>query len=235
MTLSTPPESAGVMPRRLQLFDHLVGLFPPGTLIDLGAGHGMFSLRAAQAGWTVTAIDARPDRFPHDSTVNWVTDDVRQIDLSGYDLIACLGLLYHLTPQDQVSLLRRASGTPIVIDTHVANGKTTHPLSEPVVVGGYEGSWYREPGELTSSWGNERSFWPTPESLYRLLGDCGYPVVVAAQPWVKPDRTFFLALPAGYKQSKSGPTAAAVRHHVRLWSARTMRQVASRTKKRVSG
>ena len=197
-------QGGGVLPRRFEIFDQMLALFPGGRLIDLGAGHGMFAQRAAKAGWVVTAVDARPDRFPKDSSVKWLTQDVRLVDLSPYDVIACLGLFYHLTPEDQVSLLRRAGGKPIIIDTHVDNGLSTHPLSERMVVHGYEGSWYREPGELTSSWGNRHSFWPTPESLYQMLRECGYPVVVSAQPWVKPDRTFFLALPANFVPSRPG-------------------------------
>jgi hypothetical protein len=205
MAMSTQGfQGGGVLPRRFEVFDQMLALFPRGRLVDLGAGHGMFSQRAAEAGWDVTAVDARPDRFPKDSSVTWLTEDVRQVDLNGYDVIACLGLFYHLTPADQVALLRRAAGRPIIIDTHVDNGLNTHSLSERIVIDGYEGSWYREPGELTSSWGNERSFWPTPASLYRMLSDCGYPVVVSAQPWVKPDRTFFLALPANFVPARPG-------------------------------
>ena len=231
----TPSQGGGVLPRRFELFDQLLGLFPPGAVVDLGAGHGMFSLRAAQAGWSVTAVDARPDRFPRDSSVKWLTQDVRKVDLGPYDVIACLGLFYHLTPKDQVSLLRRAAGKPIIIDTHVANEQNTHRLSERVTVDGYEGSWYREPGELTSSWGNRRSFWPTPESLYRMLKHCGYPVIMATQPWVKADRTFFLALPPGYVSSRPGrfkvirkveKPARTLAHYARHLAGRAKRRLA---------
>jgi hypothetical protein len=164
----------------------------------------------------------------------WLTQDVRKIDLSAFDVIACLGLFYHLTPEDQVSLLRRAAGTPIIIDTHVDNGQSTHSLSERVTVDGYEGSWYREPGEVTSSWGNRRSFWPTPESLYLMLDHCGYPVVMAAQPWVKPDRTFFLALPPGYIPSRPGRITVIreVEKQARAFARKT-RRLAGRAKRRL--
>jgi hypothetical protein len=194
----------GVMPRRLEIFHQMLRLWRPGRLVDLGAGHGAFSQAAAAAGWSVTAIDARPDRFPDDPSVRWITQDVRQAELTGYDLIACLGLFYHLTPHDQISLLRRAQGVPIIVDTHVDNGLSSHPLSKRERVGDYKGSWYREPGELTSSWGNDRSFWPTPDSLTAMFAAYGYPVVLAAQPWLKPDRTFFLALPSGYATYRAG-------------------------------
>jgi SAM-dependent methyltransferase len=223
------PRPMSIMSRRYQLFDQLLGLFPTGRLVDLGAGHGAFSVRAAEAGWVVTAVDARPDRFPEHPAVRWKVADVRHVDLSGFDVIACLGLFYHLAPEDQLSLLRRASGTPMIIDTHVDNGLSTHRLSKRELVGDYEGSWYREPGVLTSSWGNPRSFWPTPDSFHRILDDCGYPVVLTAEPWVKPDRTFFLALPGGYA-AWSGP-----RRGRELWlrairSARRLRRQPSARK-----
>jgi hypothetical protein len=61
--------------RRFQLFDTLLGRFTPGKFLDLGAAHGKFSLRAADTGWSVTAVDARNDRFPADSRVHWITSD----------------------------------------------------------------------------------------------------------------------------------------------------------------
>ncbi|HZI98697.1 MAG TPA: class I SAM-dependent methyltransferase [Actinomycetales bacterium] len=234
----TTATAIGVLPRRFELFDQMLRVFPPGHLADIGAGPGMFSFRAAQAGWKVTAIDARSDRFPaHKSGIEWVTGDVRKVPLGGYDVIACLGLFYHLTPEDQVSLLKRCAGTPIILDTHVDSGESTHPLSERVKVGRYHGSWYREPGETTSSLGNEQSFWPTPDSLYQMLRDCGYPVVLAAQPWVKPDRTFFLALPEGYDLGRAPWTPIPARDEVEVL-ARTVwrrgRRLAGRVKRRTT-
>ena len=220
----------GATPRRIEIFNQILRLWRPGRLVDLGAGHGIFAQAAAAAGWTVTAVDARPDRFPDDPSIRWITQDVRQTDLTGYDLIACLGLFYHLTPDDQISLLRRAQGTPIIVDTHVDNGLSTHPLSERERVGDYEGSWYREPGKLTSSWGNKRSFWPTPESLSAMFAACGYPVVLAAQPWIKPDRTFFLALPSGYATPVANAPAMSA---LRRWLSETIvRPLRHRTRRR---
>lgn len=172
----------------------MLGLLPVGTLVDLGTGHGAFAQRAAGQGWQVTGVDARDDRLPDDPSVNWVIADVREVDLAPFDVIACLGLFYHLTIDDQLELLRRAAGRPLILDTHVDNGASGHPLSPRERVGPHEGSWYREPGRTTSSWGNPRSFWHTPASLHALLGSCGYPVVLEANPYVVPDRTFFLAL-----------------------------------------
>jgi SAM-dependent methyltransferase len=182
--------------RRLEIFAQLLGLFNPGRLADLGAGHGLFSIMAAKAGWEVVAVDARTERNTEAAGVKWVESDVRDFSLEGFDLIACLGLFYHLTLEDQLDLLYRSQGRPMIIDTHLAKGRSTHRLSRRDKVRGYVGRWLVEQEGLTNSWGNPKSFWPDPSSFLRMLKDAGYDVVATIEPWYLPDRTFFLALPA---------------------------------------
>jgi len=181
--------------RRFEIFDRVLSRFTPGRLVDLGTGHGLFAIQAADRGWTVTGVDARATRFPQDSRVDWIEQDIRDHDLSGYDLILCLGLFYHLDVHDQLELLANGKGRPLILDTHVANGRHQHRLSREKRVQGYRGRWYTEPGRVTSSWSNPRSFWPTPDSLLRMLQEHGYQVTLAVEPWYLPDRTFFVALP----------------------------------------
>jgi predicted RNA methylase len=185
-------ESGG---HRIRIFARLLALFPPGSLIDLGAGHGKFSIAAARKGWEVTAVDARTERNAAAPGVTWIEADVRDVELNGYDVIACLGLFYHLTMEDQRGLLAKCRGTPLIIDTHIANGLSTHPLTDEIEQQGYTGRLYHEGTGLRSSWGNPQSFWPTPESFHRMLEKAGYDFVLAVEPWYEPDRTFFLALP----------------------------------------
>lgn len=185
-------------PLRFNWFDQMLGMFPVGKLIDLGSGHGLFAQRAADAGWQVTAQDARPDRFPeNEPRVDWQVGDVREFDLTGYDVISCLGLFYHLTLDDQLDLLARAKGTPMILDTHVANNRPTPiRLSPQVELQGYVGRMYTERDQTaaTASWGNAESFWPRTRALYRMLDEAGYDVLTAT-PWYLPTRTFFLCLP----------------------------------------
>lgn len=194
-----PDETTGL--HRFAWFDQMLGTFPTGRLIDLGSGHGMFARRAADQGWTVTALDARGDRYPEDPRIDWQVGDVRDVDLQGFDVVLCLGLFYHLTVDDQIDLLARCSGTPLILDTHVANDKPCpmeKKLSKPVNQRGYVGRLYREPDQAThspASWGNDHSFWPRPRALYRMLGEAGYDVLTAT-PWYLPTRTFFLCLPS---------------------------------------
>jgi hypothetical protein len=181
--------------RRFQVFDALMSLFPPGKVIDLGAGHGKFARRASDMGWRTTAVDARTERFPDDPRVEWRHEDVRVADVSGYDLILCLGLFYHLTVDDQLDLLGRCAGTPLVIDTHLDVGSGEFKLTKRRTVRGYSGRFYAEPNRLTSAWGNSESFWPTPESFHAMLRQHGYGVVTAAEPAITPSRRFYLAIP----------------------------------------
>jgi 2-polyprenyl-3-methyl-5-hydroxy-6-metoxy-1,4-benzoquinol methylase len=183
---------------RFKFFDMMLSWFPPGSLVDLGAGHGMFSVRAAEAGWKVTAVDARTVRFQDDPRVTWVQQDVREASLDQYDLILNLGLFYHLTLEDQLALLDRAMGKPMILDTHVS---TPNPrgkgLSEPLTQHGYQGRLYSEEEHQhtpTASWGNLSSFWPTPRALRRMLHERGWDVFTAT-PYYMPTRTFFLCQP----------------------------------------
>lgn len=182
--------------KRGDIFVQLLSLFPAGRLVDLGTGHGGFAKLAKDRGWQVTAVDARDERWPADNRIEWVKCDIREFDLSGYDLICCLGLFYHLTCQDQLDFLRRASGTPLIIDTHVDAGAHKHKLGRrQISEEGFEGRWREEPNKTTSSWGNRHAFWPTPAAFYKMLEANGYPVVLTTHPWHESDRTFFVALP----------------------------------------
>lgn len=186
---------------RIALYVDLISRFPTGHLVDLGAGHGIFSQIALDLGWRVTAVDARDERFPSDADITWTVADVRDFD--GYadvDLVVCLGLWYHLTAADQRALARRIYPRPLILDTHVAvrnvprrfkNGVTAEFVRE----GPDEGRYYDEQGftVATASWGNPTSFWPTVRSLESQLYDAGYEVFEQISPPYLPDRGFFVA------------------------------------------
>jgi SAM-dependent methyltransferase len=192
------------------VFKMLLGLFKPGRLLDLGAGKGNFSIAAAQLGWAVTAVDARTVRWPEAERIadpalaaliqqiEWVQSDVREFPIApeAYDLICILGLLHHLEIDDQVALLHRCAGTPLLIDTRIAKANIDRS-------GSYEGMLIREHGETrderdlvpTAAWGNALSFQHTEDSLIRLARDAGYAKVLAMRPPHRTDYTFYLCLP----------------------------------------
>jgi SAM-dependent methyltransferase len=189
---------------RIALFADVLSRFPTGRLVDLGAGHGIFARVAADLGWEVTAVDARDERFPTDRRIQWVRSDIRafldqELDV---DVVACLGLWYHLTLEDQRTLARCCAPRPLILDTHVAMASADdHPahrkqLSDIRATDGFAGRLYHERGlktRPTAAWGNEYSFWPTPASLDKQLTDAGYDVVEQLSPAVAPDRRFFVA------------------------------------------
>ncbi len=187
---------------RIALFIEILQSRAPGRLIDLGAGHGIFSRVAADLGYEVTAVDARAERFPVDPRVDWRVGDIRDFDMADYDVIACLGLWYHLTLDDQKALAAHAKRRPLIIDTHIAvteardHAAHAKRLTDIKKVDGYEGRLYYEgdlQDRLTASFKNDNSFWPTERSLYALLADAGYDLVRSHYPPVLSDRRFFVA------------------------------------------
>ncbi len=182
--------------RRLEIFRDILRPLRPGKLVDLGTGHGAFAIIAKDLGWEVTAVDARTVRMPMVPGIEWVHADVREFDVSGFDCISLLGLLYHLEYADVRALLQRCAGTPTILDTHTAR-------KVDQVVDGYEGQAFREiedysPERLadtpTASWGNESSWWPTRQALVRLLQDVGFQTILVLDPPTQADRTFYLCL-----------------------------------------
>jgi hypothetical protein len=182
--------------RRLTTFRDILRPLRPGRLLDLGTGHGAFAEISRELGWVVTAVDARTDRMPMTAGIDWRQADVRTFDVTGYDCIALLGLLYHLEFADVRDLLRRCAGTPTILDTHTAR-------SVDRVDDGYEGRTFTEitdytPERLattsTASWGNPTSWWPTRPALVRLLRDSGYRTILVLDPPTAIDRTFYLCL-----------------------------------------
>lgn len=152
--------------------------------------------RLATWGWDVTGVDVRSKRMPDTDGVQWVESDVRDFDVSGYDCISNLGLLYHLELSAQLDLLRRCAGTPMILDTHATRSVDAHES-------GYEGTYFdelagRSEAEWqhsgTASWGNRASFWPTEESLHRMLTDCGFRHIWTLTPWYLSDRTFWFCI-----------------------------------------
>lgn len=177
---------------RIVIFRELLGLMPPGRLLDLATGHGAFAEAARDLGWTVTAVDARTTRMPMSDGIEWMQADVREFPTDGYDVITMFGLFYHLELDAQMALLRRCSPTLTLIDTHISTSPRT-------MIDGYLGHLFKEVQEdPRASWGNPLSFWPTEESLGRMLLSCGYSSIHKILPApVTPDRTFYIASPDG--------------------------------------
>ena len=179
---------------RVEKFRALVGAGQGRRLLDLGAGPCIFARHARDAGWTVTAVDARTERLPDDlEGITFVEADVRGYDPAGFDTISILGLLYHLTLAEQQALLTACSYTRVILETQVHTPGFVPSAAEPwgrkiVVDQGLQGVVYpeRNGGELEDNpmagVGNATSFWLTEPALLELVDRCGYRSVDVVEP-----------------------------------------------------
>lgn len=179
---------------RLRVFDLILrDVIGPGngrSYVDLGAGPLLFAQRARDAGFRVTGVDARPPwtgKVP--PGVEAVTADVRRFNLDGYDVIGIVGLLYHLTLEEQIDLLRRCRGRPAIVDTEVYNpevirehGLDSARLRPAPERSGLTGAELDETGNVWSSVGNPSSFWADEASLLAMFEAAGWQRVTQMEP-----------------------------------------------------
>ncbi|MDQ6437375.1 methyltransferase domain-containing protein [Mesorhizobium sp. LHD-90] len=198
----------GQLPLRLRTFRWLLSETWPQAkgkrLLDLGAGPGLFARIASRHGFSVTAVDARMPWTAADIEAGqssagsgpvfeddeflFIQKDLRDVDdLSGFDVIACIGVLYHLPFADQRDLLARCAARAMVIDTEIYDASRI-PESEAsrfrpaTVAGGYSGAFCREQGQVYSSHGDALSFWFDQDSILRFFADAGCSRVTMVEP-----------------------------------------------------
>jgi SAM-dependent methyltransferase len=222
-------------------------------VLDLGALEGLFAVEFARRGATVVAIEGREAnlekiRFAKDvlglDRLELRLEDVRELHRERhgeFDVVLCLGLLYHLDAPDVFVLLERIRETcrdVTVIETRV------HPF--PIARREYLGRTYwgvvgDEPPPHTaplsrealwSSIGNPKSFELTRASLSNALSDVGYasvmechvPAWVTDEPrgtfvaLVRPRQSILIAPPVNERAAdrlpeSSAPLSVAVRRH----------------------
>ena len=158
-------------------------------VLDLGCLEGQFAIELGRQGAKAVGVEIREAnvakaRFVKDTlnleNVEFSKADVREIEhLGQFDAIICSGILYHLTGEDALQLIRQmAAMSPlVVIDTHIA-------LKQEKRFGDYWGRSFREHGSGDSSakkearrWAsadNETSFWFTRPSLVNALISAGF-------------------------------------------------------------
>lgn len=169
-------------------------------VLDLGAAEGRHSVEFARHGAEVVALEGRPGncekmRFLKDSLsldrLTVIEGDVRGLsaEVHGqFDVVLCLGLLYHLEGEAAVRLLHDIAALTTrmtVIDTHVSL-----VAKDEITVDGrvYSGRPIREFDPSASreeqlrlsrsSIGNPDSFWLTHASLFNALSDAGFSSVL---------------------------------------------------------
>jgi len=165
-------------------------------ILDLGCAHGAYSIELATRGAQVLGVEAREAwledarRLKQEaslSNVNFVRDDVRNLSKEKYgefDIVLCLGLLYHLDAPDVFDFVNRVAEVCrdfAVIETHFA---TTATVSREWGGKRYWGESIEEhpvgstPEDklknLGASLDNDRSFWFTQASLCNILRHVGF-------------------------------------------------------------
>lgn len=195
-------EANAVKVRRVMQITHdLTGRpFDSLRILDLGCGEGAYAIEAGIHGAEVLALDARTERMDSGaecadrhglSNVTFRQEDARQVgpDTHGrFDVVYCLGLLYHLAAPEILPLIERihaVCGGLLVVDTLVSlepAGEITHDGRT------YCGEEVREHedgdpaevrrGRLLRSLDRTFAFRLTRDSLVRALHDVGFSSVV---------------------------------------------------------
>lgn len=159
-------------------------------VLDLGCDQGNFAFKLAELGAAeVVGIEARDqvndalDRQQRDGVTNarFEQGDVRSVspETHGvFDVVLCLGILYHLDAPDVFKFVENLAGLTrrfAVIETNVSlsrRRKEWHGGQE------YWGKSYPEDISIpASAIDNRESFWPTKPSLLNLLQHAGFTTV----------------------------------------------------------
>jgi len=205
------PEPDGTM-HKASSFRTLLAPFRAGRLLDINSEKRNFPITSAHLGWQVTALNTRTpiddsdDDPPEVATllesISWQTADVPTYPISrdDFDMIVIHDLNHRHTLDEQLALVRRCAGTPLLVDARIASGQV-------VDTGRYQG----KPGPDAIDASTEPKpdlatapFMHTEDSLVRLLRDCGFPLVLISRPPHRQDMAFYLALPKNWDAPTKG-------------------------------
>jgi SAM-dependent methyltransferase len=162
---------------------------PPGEIrvLDLACYEGAFALAFAERGASVLGLEAREEhvakaRFAAEALGNTRVEfehaDVRELSVERhgtFDVVLCLGILYHLDAPDCFEFLHRVADACedlAVVETQVG----LHADRTETWRGhAYRGRSYAEdPIHPGAAKDNRRSFWPTRPALINLMTDVGF-------------------------------------------------------------
>jgi SAM-dependent methyltransferase len=188
-------------------------------VLDLGALEGQYALELAQRGARVVAIEGRQASVEKSEfakralaldNIEFELGDVRDVSKEThgeFDVVLCLGLLYHLDAADVFPFLRAIADmctNVLVLETRVSlSARETHDFEGR----SYHGSSFAEPATsaegtdtetLWASLDNPRSFMFTRPSLFNALRRLGftsaYECAIPARKAIWPDRGTFVAV-----------------------------------------
>jgi len=207
-------------------------------VLDLACLEGLYSVEMARHGAQVVGIEGREAniakaRFAKEvlglANLEFVQDDVRNLSRQKYgefDVILCLGILYHLDVPDvftQVERIAECCKRFAIIDTHISlsgellqqhNGRDYrgHFIQEHAPAATAE----QRAKSLWASLDNVRSFWFTRASLLNLLAHTGFTSVYEcfnpAEIHKPADRITLLALKGQPQTLLASPLTNALPH-----------------------
>jgi hypothetical protein len=175
--------------RTLQLVDDVMGSVEGLRVLDLGTLEGLYAVELALHGATVVAVEAREAnlekaRVARDAfgleNLELVHADLREIratDLGSFDVVLCLGVLYHLDAPSVfafVEELGRLTRRLAVVETQVGLvGRRRYRWRGRR----YRGHVFAEDPRHLWAGLDPTSLWLTRASLLNLLADAGFTTV----------------------------------------------------------
>ena len=179
-------------------------------VLDLGCGEGVYAIEVGLYGADVVAVDARTERMDAGvqcalrhglSNVSFRQADVRDVsadNLGHFDVVYCLGLLYHLDVPDVFKVLEelfRLCGRLLIIDTWVCRSPDLEVVHRGRRYAGIRDrehaesdSAERRRGRLLKSIDNAMSFHFTRDSLFGFLSDVGFSSVFECMSPLEPGK-----------------------------------------------
>jgi SAM-dependent methyltransferase len=178
-------------------------------VLDLGALEGQYAIEFALHGAEVVAIEGRETNAAKARVAAELmelerlevrVEDVRDLSAERhgtFDVVLCLGLLYHLDDEDLfpfIDQLAEVCGSLLIVDTHVGLSPRKvyrHDGHEYRGITFVEHSPRQHQRSVWASLDNDSSFWPTRPSLLNALEragftsvlECGVPAMPRSRDW----------------------------------------------------
>jgi ubiquinone/menaquinone biosynthesis C-methylase UbiE len=189
-------------------------------ILDLACLEGLYAIEFARHKANCLGIEGREAnvekaRFAKQvlrlDNLDFVRDDVRNLSTEKYgrfDVVLCLGVLYHLDAPDVFRFIERLSevcGKICIVDTRIALSPTTQYAYQDKIYSGARGvehdaadSTETKRSRLWASLDNNENFWLTRATLYNALSHVGFTTAfecsVPAEPHKPADRITVVAI-----------------------------------------
>lgn len=217
-------------------------------VLDLGCLEGLYAIEFARRKATCLGIEAREAniekaRFTKQAlsleNLQFVQDDVRNLSAEKYghfDIVLCLGLLYHLDAPDVFSFVQRLGEVCrriCIVDTRITlHPKMSYSYDGHTYLGtrgeehGATDSQETKTSRLWASLNNNENFWLSRATLYNLLSHVGFTSVyecnVPAEPAKPADRITVVGIKGVPERLISAPLIGA--HHITGVPERPLRE-----------